>query len=116
VEELSIRPLKVKDVFAIARMLGKITKSAREELASNIKDAKADRTELGIAIIQSIFTVAEEDLKSWLADLIGKDKTEFEAMSANALLDIIEKLSEQEDIKDFFAKASQLASRFISKK
>jgi len=114
--EIKIRPLQIKDVFAVARMLGKITKSAREELASAIKDAKADRTELGIAMIQSIFTAAEEDLKSWLADLVGKDKAEFEAMPANAVLDIVEKLAEQEDIKDFFAKASQLASRFISKK
>lgn len=112
--EIKIRELNVKDVFAVARMLGKITKGARQELASALKGKKVDPTELGMVLFQSVFTEAEEDLKSWIADLIGKEVTEFETMPAVAVLDIIEELAKQEDIKDFFARASSLATRFTA--
>lgn len=105
---MEIRPLQAKDVFTVARMLGKITKSARLELARVITAPKTNPTELGIALFQSIFTEAEEDIKMWMADLVGKPKEEFEKMPATAVLDIIEALAAREDIRDFFARASRL--------
>lgn len=114
--EIEIRELQVKDVFAVTRMLGKITKGARFELARSLTAKKTNPTELGIALFQSVFTEAEEDLKAWLADLIGKEKTEFEAMPAAAVLDIVEKLIAQEDIRDFFGRVSSLVSEPTKKK
>ena len=122
--EIEIRELQVKDVFTVARMLGKVTKGARFELARSFTGKKVNPTELGIALFQSIFTDAEEDLKEWLADLVGKTKKiekdgetiavpdvrAFEAMPATAVLDIVEKLIAREDIKDFFRRASSLVS------
>lgn len=127
--EIKIRELNVKDVFAVARMLGKITKGARLQLASILAGKKANPTELGMVLFQSLVTEAEEDMKAWLADLIGKTKQvtkddetitvpdviAFEAMPATAVLDIAEKLIEQEGIRDFFAKASLLATRLTGK-
>ena len=115
-EELNMRPLQVKDVFTVARMLGKITKGARSELATALTSKKkANPTEIGMALFQSVFIEAEEDLKVWLADLISKEVGEFEAMPPNTVLDIVEKLVAQEGIGDFFAKASQLATKLTEK-
>jgi len=112
---VEIRELNVKDVFAVARMLGKITKGARLQLASVLTGKKPNPTEVGIVIFQSLVTEGEEDLKAWLADLIGKETAEFEAMPATVVLDIVEKLAEKEDIRDFFGKASLLATKLTGK-
>ena len=112
---MEIRKLQVADVFAVARMLGKITKVARLELAKAITSKKPNITELGMVIVQSICVEAEEDLKAWLADLIDKKKDEFMVMDATAIFDIIEGLVEKEDIKDFFARASQLVTKLTPK-
>ena len=110
-----IRSLQVNDVFTVARMLGKITKGARLQLASILTGKKVNPTELGMVLFQSLVTEAEEDLKAWLADLINKNKADFELMPATTILDVIEKLIEQEGIKDFFARASLLATKLIKK-
>jgi len=109
---IELRSLTVDDVFTVARMLSKATKGARKEIASAIKsEEKPDPTELGMVLFQSIFVEAEEDLKAWLADLIGKTRDEFVSMPASTVIDIIEKLAGQEDIKDFFGRVSQLVGK-----
>ena len=114
-DEIVIRPLQVKDVFSVARMLGKITKGARLQLAGLLTGKKANPTELGMVLFQSMVTEAEEDLKAWLASLVGKEVAEFETMPATAVLDIVEQLVSQEGIRDFFGKASLLADKISSK-
>ena len=113
--DIEVRPLLVDDVFVVARMLSKVTKAARAEIASAIKaskkDEKPDPTELGMVLCQSMFAEAEGDLKAWMANLIGKTESEFVGMSATTVIDIIEKLAKQEDLKDFLARVSQLVSR-----
>lgn len=141
--EIKVRPLTVEDVFAVARMMSKITKGARAELATAIiameeakpmsqedwgklstkeqgeatkKQAEAqakkpNSTELGMALFQSMFAEAEADLKVWLASLVGKPLEEFATMPATTVIDIVDSLIEQEGIKDFFVKASQLATK-----
>lgn len=111
---IEVRTLEVEDIFAVARMLGKITKGARVELAGAIKggkNKKIDPTELGMVLVQSLVIEAEEDLKAWLASLAGKEVTEFKTMPAIALLDVFEGLLQQEGIRDFFARASTLATK-----
>lgn len=113
---MEIRPLQVEDVFAVARMLGKVTKGARLQLASALTGKKTNPTELGMVLFQSLVTDAEEDLKAWLASLAGKELTEFKTMPATAVLDVIEGLFAQEGIRDFLSRASQLASRLTGGK
>lgn len=114
-EKVETRPLQVNDVFTVARMLGKITAGARQQFASMLggkgKKKKPDPTELGMLLFQSLFIEVEVDLKKWLADLIGKDVATFEKMPAMVVLDVIEGLIEQEDIRDFFSRALSLANR-----
>ncbi len=123
--EIKIRELNVKDIFAVARMLGKVTRGARVQFASVLTGKKANPTEIGMVLFQSLVIDAEEDLKSWLADLAGKTKqitkdgetftvpdvTAFGDMPATAVLDVIEGLLQQEGIRDFFVRASALANR-----
>lgn len=113
--DIEIRELQVKDVFAVARMLGKITKGARLQLASALTGKKTNPTEVGMILFQSLVTETEEDLKAWFADLIGKDKAEFEVMPATTVLDIIGELTQKEGIRDFFGKASLLANKLTKK-
>ena len=108
---MQIRKLTVSDVFCIALMFGKVTKSAREQLASALAKKKANPTEVGMLIFQNLLIEAGDDIKSWFADLIGTDKETFEKMPATTVLDIIEGLMDQEDIRDFFTKASALVSK-----
>lgn len=113
--EIEIRDLNVKDVFAVARMLGKVTRGARMQLTSLLTGKKTKPAELGMVLFQSLATEAEEDLKAWLADLIDKEVAEFEKMSATAVLDVIEKLIQLEGIRDFFGRASLLVGRISGK-
>jgi len=112
---MEIRELQVKDVFTIAKALAKITRGARLQLATALSGKKTNPTELGMVLFGSLFSEASDDLLSWLADLISKEKADFEVMPATAVLDIIEKLAEQEGIRDFFGKASLLATKLTGK-
>jgi len=116
---IEVRLLEVDDVFRVVRMLGKITRRAREELVELLRPdtesglaegKKADPVMVGLIIFQCLFTELEEDLKEWMASLVGKSSTEFSKMPAITVLDLIETLAQQEDMRGFFARASRLAS------
>jgi hypothetical protein len=110
--DIEVRPLIVEDVFIVARMLSKVTKGARAELSTALSaKEKPDPTELGIALFQSMFIDVEEDLKAWLADIIGKSKEDLIAMPATTMIDIIEALTRQESAKGFFGRVSQLVAK-----
>ena len=149
---IEIRPLVVEDIFTVARMLTKVAKNVRMDLAialtkldmkqkeaqstdakagakagtkSDVKagvdtqagvDADVDgksviSADLGMAMFQSLIAEAEDDLKLWLADLIGKTSDEFKLMPIVTMIDLIEGLFKQKDAADFFVRVSQLASR-----
>ena len=112
---IEVRQLIVDDVFAVARMLSKVTKGARAELVQALSDKKGGKKpnagELGMALFQSLFTESEDDLKTWMADLVGKTKEEFIFMPATTLIDIVDALMKQEGILDFFERVSQLVMK-----
>ena len=109
--DIEVRPLQVDDIFTVAGMLSKVTEGARTELAQAFAAENPNPTELGMALFQTMFVEAKEDLKSWLAGLIGRTQEEFGVMPPTTLIDIIEALIKQEDIVDFFARVSQLVSK-----
>ena len=125
---IEVRLLEVDDVFRVVRMLGKITRSARDELVDLLRpDAepglaegveaekkKPDPVMVGLIIFQCLFTELEEDLRDWMASLVGKSSAEFGKMPAITVLDLIETLAKQEDMRGFFAHASRLASMKLS--
>ena len=126
--DIEVRPLDVDDVFQVVKMLGKITRSAREELVELLRSdtepeleegveaekKKADPVMVGLIIFQCLFTELEEDLKEWMASLVNKSSAEFSKMPAIVVIDLIETLARQEDVRGFFARASRLASMKLS--
>jgi hypothetical protein len=69
--------------------------------------------ELGLSLIQTLCLDAEDDVKAWLADLIGTDVKGFEAMPPVVLFDIVEQIARKEDFKGFLSRASGLATRLV---
>ena len=112
---IEVRQIIVDDVFTVTRMLSKVTKGARAELAQALSDKKKgkspDPTELGLALVQALFVETETDLKAWLASLIGKSAEEFVAMPAGTIIDIVDGLVKQEGIMDFFGRLSHLVTK-----
>ncbi len=108
--EIEVRKLVVDDVFVVARMLSKVSKAARAELATAMaaEESEVNKTELGMALFQSLFMEAEEDLKSWLANLAGQPVKDFLSLPVTAVVDIIEQLVGQEDATNFFERVSRL--------
>ena len=127
---IEVRPLEVDDVFWVVRMLGKITRGARDELVELLRPdvdpglaegegvetekKKADPVMVGLVIFQCLFTDLEADLRDWMASLVGKSSAEFSKMPAVAVIDLIETLVRQEDVRGFFERASSLASMKLS--
>lgn len=115
---IEVRGLIVDDVFSVARMVSKISKGARAELVQAMSDKKKGKkpnaTELGMALFQGLFIESEEDLKVWLASLVGVTKEEFVIMPASTLVDIVDGLVAQEGIMDFFERVSQLVTKMES--
>jgi hypothetical protein len=116
--DIKVRELQVKDLFTIAKLLGKIAKGARGELLMVItgKSKEISPANLGLTLFQVLFTEAEEDLKKWLADMAGLESVaKFDVMPATALLDVVKQISEQDGLKDFLSRAAQLATQLTPK-
>ena len=111
---MEIRKLIVNDVFAFMRIMAKTSRGAREEMAKAIGGDEVDPMMLGMVILQSVFLEAEDEIKSWMANLIDSEIEAFGAMPGIVVLDIIDQLLAQDDIKDFFVRASSLLSKNLS--
>jgi len=111
---MEIRKLEVRDLFTVARMLSKVAGGVRSQLAEAMGEKKGKKKvnpmELGMAMFSTLFVESEQDMKEWLASLIGKEVEEFNVMPAVVVLDLIEGLAQQDDIRDFFMRASSLSA------
>lgn len=87
---MEIRALQIGDLFTISQMLGK-AKATGEKLTSP--------AELWLLLTEE----AADDFLAWVASLAGKEVKEFQTMPAAVLLDIVEKLAEQEGFEDFLS-------------
>jgi hypothetical protein len=117
VPEIKIRDLTTKDIFTVAKILGKVTKGARGEMLMLISGKSKDISpaNLGLTLFQVLFTDAEDDIKDWLADLAGMKIEELDKASPTALLDIVDQLIVNDGIKDFLSRASLLVTKITPK-
>jgi hypothetical protein len=100
---VTVRELTTEDVSRVAKMFGKATRATQEQIAKQ-------GTNLSMVTLLLALLEAEDDMKAWAADLIGATVEDFKAMPASTLLDIVDQLSAQEGARDFFARASRMAS------
>lgn len=109
--EIKVRDLTVDDVFTVADMLSKGTKS---ELAAAVKaEGSANPTELGLGFFLSLFVETKNELKTWLADLIGIGPEEFGTMPPTFLIEVVNNLRAKEDFKDFLASVKALWAEMV---
>jgi hypothetical protein len=95
---VTVRELKVKDVFTITRMLAKV----------KLPQRTGDETTYGIAILMAALRDASDDLMAWMADMSGMKSAEFAELPAASVLDTIEGIARQEGIKGFFDRLSAI--------
>ena len=121
---MDIRQLKTKDIFTLANMLLKVSGEAQEELTTLItskhlenkdktkEEQLQDQMDLGLQIFFSLsnklMEYAEDDLICWFADLTDMTVEEFYDTEITASLDVIENLSEREDLQNFLSRAFSL--------
>jgi hypothetical protein len=105
---VEIRDLLVPDVFTVGRIIAKAGKDARSQLSSTKEPAEAL-----FAMLSGVMG-AEDDVSAWLADMAGMTVEELKAQPATAILDIVEGISEKPGARDFFARASALAQKWMT--
>jgi hypothetical protein len=121
-KELEIRDLNTGDVFTVARMLMKVVSENKDSIKKLIKSksgdknkkelTEAEKEEMGIdlafLVLQNCLEFAEQDLKNWFSDLIGKDPEEFDETPFDTIPNIINQLTEKDDVHSFFTAVLQL--------
>lgn len=127
-EELKVRKLKTKDLFTVADILGDCGEDFLKTAGTIIRKALMEKRRkgkgtslmsyqmIGVTIFTSALKQASKKVKELLADLIGKTVDEFDEMPIDTSLNIIETLSEQEDLTGFFQKVSLLVEKISGEK
>jgi hypothetical protein len=126
---MKIRRLNTKDFWNVLGILRKGGKEAFTKMreieaaeAIELKDAspeekeaakKAANTQRGMILFDIGMEYAEEELSRLFADLAGfKNVEEYHAAGFDTTLEIIEQLTENEDLGNFFARVAALTKKF----
>lgn len=94
-------------------------KAAAIEKAEAVQKAELDAIysdrgqEIALSVLLLALEKAEDYLKDFMADLVGKNAGDFNQLGFSAPIDIIYELAQREDFKDFFEKAQKLAKIFM---
>lgn len=109
--QIRVRGLKTTDFFVMAKIVSKMGSKMLKQINESTTEMQA-----GLLFMTIALENAEEDMKAWLADLCGKTVEEFESMSFDAPIEVIEKLSEKEDLNAFFGRVRALIAKLSSKR
>jgi hypothetical protein len=105
-----MRDLNTMDTLKVATIIGKMGMSAGELLKENMNDQQ-----IGLIFFTSALQYAEKDIRDLLASISEMTPDEFDKQPFDYPLDLIEQLSEKEDIQLFFEKAQKLAQKMFAK-
>lgn len=114
---MRIRKLTTLDVIKVANLL----KDDILVLAQKAKEHKVsdgDYTKFGVEIVSMLLEKIEKgesELFKWFVSLTEMSYEEFLNAPPSAILDLIEQLATNEELKDFFVKAQRLAQRLGNK-
>lgn len=107
---VEVRSLQTRDVFAVARILGRVARGNKVQLMAVITGKQVDPSAIALDLFGVLFTDAESDIKAWCADLCGKTVEEFDALPPDTIFEIIDQLKSREDMKGFLGRVSRLIS------
>ena len=96
-------------------VLSILRKGGKEAVVRMGQAGELDNTARGLMIIEIGLEYAERDLKGLLADLVGMTPEEYEQEPFETTLDIVETLSEQEDLPAFGKRVVSLFNRMKPK-
>ena len=103
--EYQLRRLGVRDTFAVARIVAVGAAAMNRPLGDDLDPGAIGQ------LLLSGFMAAEETTIKLLASVIGVTVKDLEAMPMEAPLDIAAALAEHQDLKAFFARASELMAK-----
>jgi hypothetical protein len=99
-----MRKLKASDLMRIVTLLGKIGKDLKIEEG-------ADPMQVGMALYALFMQYADSDITGLLADIAEMDLETFNNQPFDFPLDVIQHLTESENLPHFFGRAKTLMSK-----
>jgi len=124
-EDIKVRKLETKDLFTVADILGECGEDFLQIAGTLIRKALIGGEGgvslmtyqmIGVTLFTSALKKASGKLRIFLADLTGMKVEEFDHTPLNTIPKIINILSKQEDLVDFFQKLSPLIEQFSGEK
>lgn len=108
-EKLGEKAKKIEKAEEDKKEKAKGTKEAKEPEEIEVdKDIQV----FGVQLFNVVLSVAESEIKSFLADLVNMTVEEFDVTGYKASLVIIEKLAKKENLVGFFQRAMKLVGTF----
>ncbi|MBR0523101.1 MAG: hypothetical protein IJJ75_07905 [Firmicutes bacterium] len=110
-----MRKIQTSDVFHAIRLIEK--SGLKEELVPLIKDIAVkgtDALDSGIlGILTALFSIArmEQPIYEWLAPIVGQRPEEISELALDELVQLLEELTDQNDLRAFFKAVSGLAAK-----
>ena len=110
-----MRKIQTADVFHAVRLIEK--SGLKEELIPLIKDIATkgtDALDSGIlGILTALFSIArmEQPIYEWLEPITGRTPEEISTLDLDELVQLLEELSEQNDLRAFFKAVSGLIAK-----
>ena len=99
--EYAVRRLDTRDVFKVARILGRGV--------SMLADPNSlQHPSQVLQVLIASMTVNEDEVQKLLASLIGVPLKEWESFPPTAVIDVLEVLSKHQDLQDFLARVQRL--------
>ena len=108
---MKVRKLVTRDLFSLAKIMGKFGDDMKP-IIGEIQNEQA----LGFMFLSTALKHADEDFKSWVADLVGIEPNEVDEQPIEFLPDVLEALAEQEDLPGFFARARGFATKMMTRR
>lgn len=91
----------------------------KEDEKKEVKDGEEPEEEIdpdiqafGVQLFSVVLSIAETEIKAFMADLVNMKVAEFDVLPYQAPLVIIEKLAKEEDLPAFFQRATKLVEIF----
>lgn len=107
VEELTLRPLKTKDIFSLSRVIR----------AMNLKfnfTPDMTQSQVGMEIMTSVIGNlgdAEDEVSAFIASLAGITAEEFEELDIDVSVRLLTQFKDMKGISGFFSSASKLTKQ-----
>src|SRR5690625_464014 len=102
-DKFTMRPLLLRDVFTMSKILKKM------DLKMEVDD-ETSQIQMGVQFIQRLMEnlhMAEKDVNSFLADLVGMTEDEFSELTLEDSMEIFELFKQQKGLANFLKLAGK---------